>query len=89
MQVLGAVLPDDPRVRDLRVTPHSLARYDELYRRREPGLTSRHAARSPRPNRRRQRPRYRAVAAISSASTFPVTPDLRGPDDLIGLAAVT
>lgn len=28
---LDTVLPDDPRVRDLRVTPHSLARYDELY----------------------------------------------------------
>lgn len=28
---LGAVLPDDPRVRDLRVTPHALGRYDELY----------------------------------------------------------
>jgi hypothetical protein len=29
--VLDAILPDDPRVRDLRVTPHSLASYDELY----------------------------------------------------------
>jgi transposase len=29
--VLDAVLPDDPRVRDLRVTPHLLASYDELY----------------------------------------------------------
>jgi transposase len=28
---IDAVLPDDPRVRDLRVTPHALARYDELY----------------------------------------------------------
>ncbi len=28
---LDAVLPDDPRVRDLRVTPHALDRYDELY----------------------------------------------------------
>ncbi len=28
---LEAVLPDDPRVRDLRVTPHALDRYDELY----------------------------------------------------------
>lgn len=28
---LAAVLPDDPRVRDLRVTPHALDRYDELY----------------------------------------------------------
>ncbi len=28
---LDTVLPDDPRVRDLRVTPHALARYDELY----------------------------------------------------------
>jgi hypothetical protein len=28
---LDPVLPDDPRVRDLRVTPHELARYDELY----------------------------------------------------------
>jgi len=28
---LDVVLPDDPRVRDLRVTPHALARYDELY----------------------------------------------------------
>jgi len=28
---LEVVLPDDPRVRDLRVTPHTLARYDELY----------------------------------------------------------
>jgi hypothetical protein len=23
-------LPDDPRIRDLRVTPHALDRYDEL-----------------------------------------------------------
>ena len=30
---LDTVLPDDPRVRDLRVTPHALARYDELYAR--------------------------------------------------------
>ena len=28
---LEAVLPADPRVRDLRVTPHALHRYDELY----------------------------------------------------------
>jgi hypothetical protein len=28
---LDAVLPDDPRVRDLRVTPHALHGYDELY----------------------------------------------------------
>jgi transposase len=28
---LDTVLPEDPRVRDLRVTPHALARYDELY----------------------------------------------------------
>ena len=28
---LDTLLPDDPRVRDLRVTPHALARYDELY----------------------------------------------------------
>jgi hypothetical protein len=27
---LAVVLPDDPRVRDLRVTPHSLADYDGL-----------------------------------------------------------
>ncbi len=27
---LDVVLPDDPRVRDLRVTPHSLADYDDL-----------------------------------------------------------
>lgn len=27
---LDVVLPDDPRVRDLRVEPHSLAPYDEL-----------------------------------------------------------
>lgn len=27
---LDTMLPDDPRVRDLRVTPHALARYDEL-----------------------------------------------------------
>ena len=31
LPVLDTVLPDDPRVRDLRVTPHSLDRYDELY----------------------------------------------------------
>jgi hypothetical protein len=30
---LDAVLPDDPRVRDLRVTPHPLADYDVLARR--------------------------------------------------------
>lgn len=29
------VLPDDPRVRDLRVTPHDLSRYDELTRTRK------------------------------------------------------
>ena len=28
---LDTLLPDDPRIRDLRVTPHALARYDELY----------------------------------------------------------
>jgi hypothetical protein len=28
---LDAVLPDDPRVRDLRVTPHALDSYDALY----------------------------------------------------------
>ena len=28
---LDAILPDDPRVRELRVTPHALDRYDELY----------------------------------------------------------
>jgi len=28
---LDTVLPDDSRVRDLRVTPHALTRYDELY----------------------------------------------------------
>ena len=28
---LDPVLPADPRVRDLRVTPHALNRYDELY----------------------------------------------------------
>lgn len=28
---LDTVLLDDPRVRDLRVAPHALARYDELY----------------------------------------------------------
>ena len=27
--ILDIVLPDDPRVRDLRVTPHSLASYDD------------------------------------------------------------
>jgi len=32
---LDAVLPDDPRVRDLRVTPHALDSYDALYA--EPG----------------------------------------------------
>ena len=31
LPALDTVLPDDPRVRDLRVTPHALARYDELY----------------------------------------------------------
>ena len=31
LPALDATLPDDPRVRDLRVTPHALDRYDELY----------------------------------------------------------
>ena len=31
LPALDAVLPDDPRVRDLRVTPHALDPYDELY----------------------------------------------------------
>jgi hypothetical protein len=31
LPALDPVLPDDPRVRDLRVTPHALDRYDELY----------------------------------------------------------
>jgi hypothetical protein len=31
MPAIEATLPDDPRVRDLRVTPHALDRYDELY----------------------------------------------------------
>lgn len=31
LPALDAILPDDPRVRDLRVTPHALDRYDELY----------------------------------------------------------
>lgn len=31
LPVLAAVLPSDPRVRDLRVTPHALDRYDALY----------------------------------------------------------
>jgi hypothetical protein len=31
LPALDAILPNDPRVRDLRVTPHALARYDELY----------------------------------------------------------
>lgn len=31
LPVLDATLPDDPRVRGLRVTPHALDRYDELY----------------------------------------------------------
>ncbi|HMA01735.1 MAG TPA: hypothetical protein VKP02_05165 [Gemmatimonadaceae bacterium] len=31
LPVLDTVLPADPRVRDLRVTPHALDRYDELY----------------------------------------------------------
>ena len=31
LPVLDTVLPDDPRVRELRVTPHALDRYDELY----------------------------------------------------------
>jgi hypothetical protein len=30
LPALDAVLPADPRVRDLRVTPHALDRYDEL-----------------------------------------------------------
>ena len=33
---LEVVLPDDPRVRDLRVTPHPLAPYDTLCSREEP-----------------------------------------------------
>ena len=33
LPALEATLPDDPRVRDLRVTPHALDRYDELYAR--------------------------------------------------------
>jgi transposase len=37
---LEPVLPDDPRVRDLRVTPHALDDYDELYAPREPGEES-------------------------------------------------
>ena len=31
LPVLDPVLPDDPRVRELRVTPHALDRYDALY----------------------------------------------------------
>jgi len=31
LPALDAVLPDDPRVRDLRVTPHALDHYDKLY----------------------------------------------------------
>ena len=31
LPTIETVLPDDPRVRDLRVTPHALARYDDLY----------------------------------------------------------
>ena len=27
---VAVVLPDDPRVRDLRVTPHALSHYDAL-----------------------------------------------------------
>ena len=27
---IAVVLPDDPRVRDLRVTPHALTQYDAL-----------------------------------------------------------
>jgi transposase len=30
--IVEVILPDDPRVRDLRVTPHSLAAYDEALR---------------------------------------------------------
>jgi hypothetical protein len=32
--LVEVVLPDDPRVRDLRVTPHSLASYDDALTRR-------------------------------------------------------
>lgn len=36
--IVEVILPDDPRVRDLRVTPHSLASYDDALRtRREAG----------------------------------------------------
>lgn len=35
LPAIEATLPDDPRVRDLRVTPHALDRYDELYAKRE------------------------------------------------------
>jgi hypothetical protein len=34
---LEVILPDDPRVRDLRVTPHSLANYDTLIKRESQG----------------------------------------------------
>jgi transposase len=37
---LATILPDDPRVRDLHVTPHSLASYDVLARRNEPAAPS-------------------------------------------------
>jgi hypothetical protein len=33
---LEVVLPDDPRVRGLRISPHSLANYDVLTRRESP-----------------------------------------------------
>jgi hypothetical protein len=33
---LDVVLPDDPRVRDLRVTPHALGPYDALSRHDDP-----------------------------------------------------
>ena len=36
LPALETVLPDDPRVRDLRVTPHALARYDDLYAKPSP-----------------------------------------------------
>jgi hypothetical protein len=34
--LIEVVLPDDPRVRDLRVTPHSLASYDDALTKRAP-----------------------------------------------------
>ena len=33
---LTVVLPDDPRVRDLRITPHALSAYDALLARATP-----------------------------------------------------